>query len=398
MSKQDIMATVKQFSDELRYRLLKSHHKPESFPTAFQDGCNRSFKSEYLYQRPWLVFSETLGGAYCIPCVLFADSQKRLQAEALVNKPFSRYARFTSVIRNHVDKQYHKDAIVASKAFLNSLKQPESGNIAVALNKRQQETIRRNRKLLAHIIKSTLWLSRQGLAFRGHRESGSSSEGSNRGNFLELIHLLAEYNEELSEHLAKSVKTTYLSPHIQNQIISIIGKDYIRPKILEDVKVAKYYSIICDEASSAKKEYLSLVLRFVDQNQDIREEFMGFVPVTRTSGQLIGEKIIETLQHMELDISNGRGQGYDGAASVSSSRCGVQAVIKAQNPKALYFHCASHCLNLVISHSCKDVAIKTMISKINEVRIAHEFCPYVLLAVLAFAYIFAVLIVFFFMS
>ena len=37
---------------------------------------------------------------------------------------------------------------------------------------------------------------------------------------------------------------------------------------------------------------------------------------------------------------------------MSSERIGLQAMIKQHSPLAVYTHCAGHCLNLVISHSC----------------------------------------------
>lgn len=234
MSKEDVICIVRKLDDSIRYRLLKCHHRPESFPVTLQDGCNRSFKPSYFTGRPWLAFSDKLGGSFCIPCVLFADSQKRLLAEALVNRPFKRMARFTSVIKSHADKAYHKDAVVSSKAFLDSLKKPETGNIIISLDRKKQEVIQKNREVLAHIIRSVLWLGRQGVAFRGHRESltppTNIKESSNRGNFLELILLLAGYDEGLATHLSTSKKTSYASPDTQNQIISIISNDYIRPR------------------------------------------------------------------------------------------------------------------------------------------------------------------------
>lgn len=355
--------------DGIRFRLLKHHHRPLSFPTEYQDGCFRSFLPEYFSDRPWLEYSDNLAGAFCIPCALFVDSKMRKQTASLVNSPFNRYAR-VNTLEKHAEKDYHKEAVAAAKGFLGSLKHPEKGHVVTALSERSKQIVARNRKVLAHIVTSVLWLGRQGLAYRGHREALGSGEGAdvtNKGNFLQLVLLLGNYNEELHEHLEMAKKTTYLSPDIQNQIISIIGNDFIRPKIVQEVKEAKYFSIICDEATSAKTEYMSLVLRFVDKSRDIREEFLGFVPVLRTSGQLLAEKIMETLDHHNIELANCRGQGYDGAAAMSSSRCGVQAVISEENTKALYFHCASHCLNLVISHSCNDVTIRTMISKINEV-------------------------------
>jgi hypothetical protein len=54
-----------------------------------------------------------------------------------------------------------------------------------------------------------IWIGRQGIAFRGHRES-KEDEG-NKGNFMEMINLLFTYSGELSNHLTTSKKTTYLS-------------------------------------------------------------------------------------------------------------------------------------------------------------------------------------------
>ena len=46
-------------------------------------------------------------------------------------------------------------------------------------------------------------------------------------------------------------------------------------------------------------------------------------------------------------ITKCRGQGYDGAANMSSNRVGTQACIKRASPLAVYVHCNSHKLNLL---------------------------------------------------
>jgi len=57
-----------------------------------------------------------------------------------------------------------------------------------------------------------------------------------------------------------------------------------------------------------------------------------------------------------LDSSKWRGQGYDGASTMSGHVSGVQARITSKLPKAKFFvHCRSHCLNLAIVASCGQV-------------------------------------------
>ena len=78
-----------------------------------------------------------------------------------------------------------------------------------------------------------------------------------------------------------------------------------------------------------------LVLRFVDKECIIREEFLDFRCTNRITGQVISSLILEKLEQWGLDISNCRGQGYDGASNMSAQAQGVQGLIAQKIPKAL---------------------------------------------------------------
>ena len=49
----------------------------------------------------------------------------------------------------------------------------------------------------------------------------------------------------------------------------------------EEIKDAKHYSIMADEVTSHNKEQLVLCARFVDKNDEIREEFIAFIHLPR---------------------------------------------------------------------------------------------------------------------
>ena len=121
--------------------------------------------------------------------------------------------------------------------------------------------------------------------------------------------------------------------------------------MVEEIKAAKLYSIMTDEVTSHNKEQLALCARFIDKNNVVREDFIAFIHLPRITGEVIAETIVSTLQGLGLEIENVRVQGYDGAANMSSDNVGVQRRIRERSPKAVYVHCSSHCLNLVISHS-----------------------------------------------
>ena len=54
----------------------------------------------------------------------------------------------------------------------------------------------------------------------------------------------------------------------------------ITDKLISEVKNSKYFSILADEAcDSAVKEQLSLVLRYVDSEYNIKEDFFEICPL-----------------------------------------------------------------------------------------------------------------------
>ena len=77
-------------------------------------------------------------------------------------------------------------------------------------------------------------------------------------------------------------------------------------------------------------------------------------------GANISQALLRELERMGINMAQCHGQSYDGASNMSGSVRGASAIIKAAYPKALYVHCRSHCLNLVLMKAC------TSISEIGE--------------------------------
>ena len=71
----------------------------------------------------------------------------------------------------------------------------------------------------------------------------------------------------LAQHLNKAAwNATYTSKSTQNQLIEAIG-DYLRDKIIREIKKVKWYSILCDEVTDVSNK--EQVLRFVDTDDAI---------------------------------------------------------------------------------------------------------------------------------
>ncbi|XP_065679846.1 zinc finger MYM-type protein 1-like [Hydra vulgaris] len=134
----------------------------------------------------------------------------------------------------------------------------------------------------------------------------------------------------MNEHGPKiknqEIKTArYLGKEIQNELIQILA-NVIKDKILTRVKFAKYYSIILDcTPDNSHTEQITIVIRFADLESPtshdgdlvkIKQHFLGFIPVEKSTGGFLAKTLIEQLENFNLPIKNLRGQGYDNGSNM----------------------------------------------------------------------------------
>ena len=216
-----------------------------------------------------------------------------------------------------------------------------------------------------------------GLPLRGHRDDSryhpdvrQYSEGG-VGNFIELLNYRVRGGDvTLQSHLINCDKSaSYISKSTQNELIRCCGQ-VISEQLIAEVKKSKFYSILADEASDcSNKEQMSLVLRFVDDNFNIREEFLRFIHCKEgLSGKDLASVILKCLnEDLTLNIQDCRGQGYDGAGAVSGCINGLSTRILQVNRKAIYTHCYSHRLNLSIC-ACSVQCVHNVMEQVKEIN------------------------------
>ncbi|KAM3843293.1 52 kDa repressor of the inhibitor of the protein kinase-like [Diretmus argenteus] len=250
-----------------------------------------------------------------------------------------------------------------------SIVEGKKKDISSRISAHYEEKVRRNHQTLLSILDVIVCLGQRNIAFRGRWDS----EGGNEtGNFHHFIDWKAEFDSTLKRHLQTAPKNAmYLSPRTQNELIQCCADD-IRETLLTKVKEAKFFSVLADESMDISgTEQMSICIRYVsdkDKSTEIREDFLGFCPLPKQDAATISEAILRQLTEMNLDPSFLRGQGYDGASTMSGHVSGVRTRIQEQYPRAVYTHCRSHALNLVVVHGCADIPVvrntMTIIEKI----------------------------------
>ena len=263
---------------------------------------------------------------------------------------------------NHVGRDPNSPLNASEQSCRDLMNQ--SQHIEKALHTQSSTEIANNRLRLKTSIDVVQWLTFQACAFRGHNEHADSK---NRGNFIEMIKILASYNEKVADVVLDKApgNATYTSPKIQKEILHIFSEK-VRNEIREEINDAKFCIIVDEARDQSKREQMALVLRFVDKKGFIRGRFFGLVHVKNTTSQTLKKEILAVLSRYNLSIQNIRGQGYDGASNMRGEWNGLQALFLNDCPYAYYVHCLAHRLQLtLVAASSEVIPIHQFFSKLN---------------------------------
>ena len=194
-------------------------------------------------------------------------------------------------------------------------------------------------------MSSIKYLARQEQALRGHEDENS--------HLYQLMKDKAADDVLIAKWLQRS-QNEYISPQIQNEILSTMSNSIVSgiADTIRDLPVIQYAVIMDGTQDISGQEQESICLRYVDNDLKPHEEFIGMYSVTETSGKSLAGVVQDVLLRLNLPMHGLRGQTYDGAANMAGKHAGAQALIKQEQPVALYVHCGAHCTHLVTQKAC----------------------------------------------
>ena len=261
--------------------------------------------------------------------------------ETFISKGFRNWKKGAEKFRHHERSECH------TMACSHIAQHKRSNPISAQLSDQHMAEQRDARKGLEMIFTTIKFLARQGLPLRGHLKE--------EGNFMQLL-LLRKSDLETRNAFLEN-KTDYTSHDIQNEILSLFGQQIVR-NIIQTVREASQFAVIVDgttDVTGCHQE--SICLRYVDNDLQPHEEFIGFYEAPDSTGTTIANCIFDVLIRLQLPLEQLRGQTYDGASNMAGVYRGCQALVKFRQPLALYVHCGAHCINLVSQTACESVPL-----------------------------------------
>ncbi|CAN6568737.1 unnamed protein product [Malus baccata var. baccata] len=328
-----------------RSYLQKGHCQPRghNFPITNMSGINRRFIPQWFDEFDWLEYSISKDAAFCLYCYLFKTNFEQVGSEVFIRDGFKTWNKGRERFKIHVGPvgSVHNKAREAATNLMN-----QATHIETVVRKHSDQARKAYRTCLNASIKCTKFLLRQGLAFRGHDESVTSS---NRKNYLELLQFLADNDDKVREVVMENASENLklLALCIKKEIVNSCTLETL-DAIMDGLK-DRFFSILVDEARDVSvKEQMAMVLRYVDDNGHVIERFVGIQHVTDTTSSSLKDVIDTFFSHNDLSISKLRGQCYDSASNMRA----LVAVAKKNIDIAFFFATANSVVNHV-GASCK---------------------------------------------
>lgn len=169
-----------------------------------RDSCGRRFTNLWYYStfqdeskvhRDWLSYSPSTNRAHCLHCMMYGINLHKSTHSTWVKNGFNLRINGSASIYKYSKSDNHITSPLKFKISIWCIP------IIPSLQFERKMQVRLNRKMVVKLINIVIFLARHNLAFRGHRESWSMTTSTSKGNFKDLVILIAKYSAVMSEHI-----------------------------------------------------------------------------------------------------------------------------------------------------------------------------------------------------
>ncbi|KQJ83648.1 hypothetical protein BRADI_5g16026v3 [Brachypodium distachyon] len=332
-----------------RAYLLKGPTQPNlpHFERTNFGSKTRAFSKTWYKKYDWIEYSKDRNVAFCFYCFLL-DWKHAYKA-----------------LPGHVGGvgSAHNKARLHCDDFRN-----QNQSVSTNLARATEESKQLYKSRLHSSLGCARYLIFQGLSFRGHDESSTSL---NKGNFLEMIDWHKINDEKVRDAFDRAGRNCkMLSPEIQKDLSKCCTQE-VTEVIMREIGDRKFSVLIDESRDISVKEQMAVMLRYVSSKGKVVERFLSLYHVKETTSMTLKEALDAILDHYNFTIHRLRGQEYDGASNMRGEFNGLQRKILDENPYALYVHCFSHRLQLVVvsvASCCSSFMICLIIFVLREVN------------------------------
>lgn len=200
--------------------------------------------------------------------------------------------------------------------------------------------------------------------------AGKASEAEHvSSNFQALLDYRMNAGDEAlkKRFRATAVNTEYLSATQQSQLLDVC-ENTVREEMLMEVRESRFFSLVTgDLVEFANEKHLPLFLRFVNQHNVLREEFLDFMSFDGDESALAERLEAQLTDRWGLSMEDCRGQGHKATGTSTTKMKAVAVLLMEKYPLALHMPCSHMALNIHLASSLPFPNVQVVMETLRRI-------------------------------
>lgn len=224
------------------------------------------------------------------------------------------------------------------------------------------------RDYLRSLFEILLMLANQGIPLTAERVSEADLKSN---NFQALLDFCMNAGDKA---LRKRFETTavnseYLSAAQQSQLLDVC-ENTVREEVLMEVRESRFFSLVTgDLVEFPGEKHLPLFLRFVNQQNVLREELLDFIPFADEDESVVIERIEAQLtDRWGLSMEDCRGQGHEATGTTTTKMKAVAVLLMEKYPLVLHMPCSHMALNIHLANNLPYPNVQIVMETLRRIR------------------------------
>ncbi|KAF3692663.1 52 kDa repressor of the inhibitor of the protein kinase [Channa argus] len=222
------------------------------------------------------------------------------------------------------------------------------------------------REYLRSLFEVMVMLGKQSIPL----EANKASEAEHKSNNFQALldYRMNSGDEALKKRFeATALNTEYLSAAQQSQLLDVC-ENTVREEMLMEVRESRFFSLVTgDLVEFAGEKHLPLFLRFVNQQNVLREEFLDFVPFDGDESALVERLEAQLTDRWGLSMEECRGQAHKATGTSTTKMKAVAVLLMEKYPLALHMPCSHMALNIHLANSLPFPSVQVVMETLRRI-------------------------------
>ncbi|KAM9800920.1 THAP domain containing 12b [Neosynchiropus ocellatus] len=221
------------------------------------------------------------------------------------------------------------------------------------------------REYLKSLFEVVVMLGKQGIPLEG---SDTSS------NFQALVNYRLNSGDEAlrKRFRGTAVNAEYLSAVQLGQLLDVC-ENTVREEMIMEVRESRFFSIITgDIVDFDQEKYLPLFVRFVDQQNAVREEFLDFLLFDGDEVALVERLESQMTERWGLSMEDCRGQSHKVTGTSTTKMKAVAVLLNMKYPLALHTPYSDIALNIQLANSLPYSIVQVVCETLRRIAAFYK--------------------------